>query len=67
MVWLVLGCFVDGLAGLWVVSSFTANEKQELLDIKISLVCGVKKMGCSIIYSISLGAVDLLLVKCRQG
>ena len=25
--WLVCGWFVDGLAGLWVVSSFTANER----------------------------------------
>ena len=26
VVWLVCGWFVGGLAGLWVVSSFTANE-----------------------------------------
>ena len=27
MIWLVSGGFVVGLAGLWVVSSFTANRK----------------------------------------
>ena len=26
LVWLVCGCFVGGLDGLWVVSSFTAND-----------------------------------------
>ena len=37
------------------------------IGIIISLLCGLKMMGCSRISSICVGIVSLLLVKCRLG
>ena len=53
MIWLVYGLFVNGLAGLWVVSSFTAHENPVFKNV--SWRChSDKQIGQIIFYAFSL-------------
>ena len=53
--------------GKFICNIFNWDTVKGLLELKFSLVCGFKMMGCSRVSSICVGILRLLLVKCRQG
>ena len=46
---------------------FLGNIFMWYIRAKVSLVCGFKMMDSSRIFSVCVGIVNILLVKCRQG